>query len=104
MERTGEKKVAFAAKCKIEPESLKQYYSGRHVPGRELVLRFAKVLGCPVSVLVGEPAGAGTDNTEVRAWSDTMYLLGLELSPEQREAVIEMVKAGREMGKARKGK
>ena len=105
METKKKTKKDFAALCKIEPDSLKQYYSGKHVPGRSLALRFATVLGCPIAELLGDPGTTATnkiEDEEVRSFANTMYFLGKDMTPEQRKAVIEMVKAGRALGRERR--
>lgn len=103
METNQKSKRDFASECDIAAESLKQYYSGKHVPGRDLALRFSKILRVDLTELLGNP---GADNSkedpDARSFADTMYFLGKDMSPEEMKIVVEMVKQGKALAEARR--
>jgi transcriptional regulator with XRE-family HTH domain len=101
MKKNGKTKKDFAEAVGIAPESLKQYYSGRHVPGRDLVVRFARVLGCHIGDLLGEAPDSGEAVPRDEAFGNIMGILGKNLSPETRAAMIEMAKAAQVIGRER---
>lgn len=97
--RTGKAKKDLAEAVGIEPGSLKQYYSGNQIPGRDLALRFAKELGCQISDLLGEPTEDGAARDE--PFGNIMGILGKNLTEAQKAAMIEMAKAGQVVGRER---
>jgi len=102
VQETGRSKADFAKACDIKTTSLKQYYSGKQVPGRGLALKFAEVLKCGMGELFGEPGGDQDADPGAIAFRDTMYFLGKEMSPEERKIIVEMVKQGKALAKARR--
>lgn len=98
MIKEGKSKKDFALAVRIAPESLKQYYSGRHLPGRDLVLRFASTLGCSPSMLLGDPSAPGGEDPEAQAFGNIMGVLGKNLTPEMRAVMIDMARAAQARG------
>lgn len=95
-------KADLADALEIEPESLKQYFSGKtKIPGRNLIQRMAKVLGCaPGELMDGAAPPAGVSkrdwedaDEEARIFAQIMFHKGKNLTPEQRKGVLKMVEA-----------
>lgn len=95
----------------IAAESLKQYYSGKHVPGRDLLLRMASVLGCSIADLVDDPGGApaGIDPakwaelTEKKRVLMSAMLEDLLAIPEgEEDAYFALWKQGQAIGRVRR--
>lgn len=99
--RTGKTKKDLADAVGIEAGSLKQYYSGNQIPGRDLALRFAKELGCQISDLFGEPADAEGSVSRDESFGNIMGILGKNLTEAQKAAMVEMAKAGQVVGRER---
>lgn len=90
-----ERREIMAVELGIGRESLKQYYSGKVIPGRDLIQRIAGVLSCSVSDLMDDPGGA-PEGFEAREWS--------EFSESERMMVRRMFEDLRELsGERRKG-
>lgn len=98
---TGKTKRELAEAAEIEPGSLKQYYSGVQIPGRDLALRLARVLGCQISDLLGEPTSVNDQEPRDEVFGNIMSILGKNLSDAQKKAMIEMAKAGQAVGRER---
>ena len=102
IEKTGKTKKNFGELAGLADGSIKQYYSGKQIPGRELALKFAEILDCQISDLLGEPSGERPVNPEAEAFGNIMGILGKNLTPEMRAVMIEMAKAGQVKAAARR--
>ena len=109
----AERRATLAQALEISPDSLKQYYSGRQVPGAKLRGRMVRVLQCRPIDLWDDPdlPMAGIDPEEwssaeedARTFANIMFHEAKDLTPEERKAILAMVRAGRALGQARKGK
>ncbi len=99
----------------IGVDSLKQYCAGLQIPGRILQASIVKVFkeyGARSSDLVDDQGSEPASGVEAGAWADAdedartfanvMFHEAKDLTPEQRKAIIDMVRAGRAIGKERK--
>jgi len=93
LEKNGKAKKDFAEAAEIAPESLKQYYSGRHVPGRDLAVRFARVLGCHIGDLLGEASDPGEAVPRDEAFANIMGILGPHMTEELKAHLIGIAQA-----------
>lgn len=107
----GKTRADLASAMGIAVESLKQYYSGKHIPGRDLLLRMASVLGCSIADLVDDPGGAPTgldpakwaELTEKKRVLASAMLEDLLAIPEGEEDVYYALwKQGQAIGRSRR--
>ena len=100
----------------IAPTSLKKYLSNANPkrPGRTALKALGDFLSRDYRELMEDPQSGAPDGVDAGAWSaadeetrvfaTTMFHLTKDFTPEQRQALLAMVKAGRAMGAKRKGK
>jgi hypothetical protein len=99
----------------IGVDSLKQYCAGLQIPGRILQASIVKVFkdyGARSTDLVDDQGAEPAEGVEAEAWAEAdedartfaniMFHEAKDLTPEQRKAIIAMVRAGRAIGKDRK--
>lgn len=109
------RRAECAAALEISVDSLKQYCAGLQIPGRLLAARIVTVFkkyGARASDLTDDQGAEPAAGVEAEAWAEAgedartfaniMFHEAIDLSPEQRKAIIDMVRAGRAIGKERK--
>lgn len=108
----GQQREALAAHLDLSPQVLKQYYSGTQIPGRERIQKFIRALGCKASDLMDDastpPAGIdhaewATTDEDMRAFAGQVFMETKDLSPEQRKALLTLVRSGLHLGKMFQG-
>lgn len=116
-EKLGATNNADVAKVMgLEPTSLKKYLSALNTkrPGRAALKALGDFLGRDYRELMEDPLTGAPEGVDAGAWAaadeetrvfaTTMFHLTKDFTPEQRQALLAMVKAGRAMGAKRKGK
>lgn len=105
-----EARTQLACELGISPDSLKQYYSGSKVPGRNLLLRMCPVFGCRIGELVDDPEGApagipsdqwASASERTRVLASAMFQDLLALPEEEQQLYYELWKKGQEIGRQR---
>jgi len=103
-EQHGITNAEIAKKLEISPETLKKYISPSptHRPGETVLRRAGLLLGVDWREFLDDGPVPGLDSDpESQAFGNIMGILGKNLTPESRAAMIEMAKAAQVKGRQR---